>query len=319
MSGARDRTRTRAGFTLIEVLAVLFLTALVVGVALDFFIDLSNQSAWASESTRDLRRATSLVDRIARDLERTLLVRKGEEEDPLSHPWIFLAEPRRSENGADHLKFMMRSEPVRTQQGPASDLATVAYSLEPKPDGTGYVLLRWSSPELPDRLDREFPRPDDPASLVLADGVTHFALRFLAEGGEWTDRWDSSQLVDSSELPLAVEIEVALLPVSTRQQDGVPEVPVLYSRRVLLPVRPLDLEKLLDPTRIAGGGDGEEESEEDCGPSGLTVAQCIDWTAAGGVGGMPELQDLLASAPTTCWEPYRPLYGTHPAVRDFCK
>ena len=45
------------GFTLIEVLAVLFLTALVLGVALDFFVDLSNESAHASESTRELRRA----------------------------------------------------------------------------------------------------------------------------------------------------------------------------------------------------------------------------------------------------------------------
>jgi hypothetical protein len=195
----------------------------------------------------------------------------------------------------------------------------VAYSLEPREDGSGYALLRWSSPELPERLDREFPRPDDPASLVLADGVAHFALRFLGEEGEWTDRWDSSQLVESSELPMAVEIEVALLPISTRQDDAVPAEPVLYSRRVLLPVRPLDLVALLDPTRLDGGGGGEEESEEDCAPSGLTVAECIDWTAVGGVGGMPELEDLLAAAPTTCWDPYRPLYGTHPSVRDFCK
>jgi prepilin-type N-terminal cleavage/methylation domain-containing protein len=305
--------RRRAGFTLIEVLAVLFLTALVVGVALDFFIDLSNQSAWASESTRDLRRATSLVDRIARDLERTLLVRKAEEEDPLAHPWIFLAEPRRSENGADHLKFVMRSEPARTKDGPTSDLATVAYSLEPRADGTGYALLRWSSPELPERLDREFPRPDDPASLVLADGVAYFALRFLGEAGEWTDRWDSSQLVESGELPLAVEIEVALLPMAEPRNGALPAEPVLYSRQVLLPVRPLDLEALLDPARGTGAGDQEAEECE------LTVAECIDWTAVGGVEGMPELQDLLASAPTTCWDPYKPLYGTHPAVRDFCR
>src|SRR5262249_42518817 len=40
--------RASAGFTLIEVLAVLFLTALVLGVALDFFVDLSNQSAHAT-------------------------------------------------------------------------------------------------------------------------------------------------------------------------------------------------------------------------------------------------------------------------------
>ncbi len=310
---ARLRAR-RTGFTLIEVLAVLFMTALVVGVALDFFIDLSNQSAWASESTRELRRATSLVDRIARDLERTLLVRKAAEADPLAHPWIFLAEPRRAQDGADHseyLKFVMRSEPARTQDGPVSDLATVAYFLEPRADGIGYALLRWSSPQLPERLDREFPRADDPASLVLADGVAHFALRFLDEAGAWTDRWDSSQLVESSELPLAVEIEVALLPLADPQDDAEPEEPALYSRHVLLPLRPLDLETLLDATLVAGAGDPESEGE--C----LSVAECIDWSQVGG--GMPELEDLIASAPTTCWDAYRPLYGTHPAVRDLCR
>jgi prepilin-type N-terminal cleavage/methylation domain-containing protein len=308
--------RARDGFTLIEVLAVLFMTALVIGVALDFFIDLSNQSAWASESTRELRRATSLVDRIARDLERALLVRKPEDVDPLAHPWIFVAEPRRSENGADHVKFVMRSEASLSQDGAGSDLATVAYALEPRPDGDGFALLRWSVPQLPERLDRDFPRPDDPATLVLADGVSHFALRFMTDAGEWTDRWDSSQLVESSELPLAVAIEVALEPERELVASDLPEEPLLYTRQVLLPVRPLDLAKLLDPNGLAASGDGDDE-DQDCE---FTVAECIDWTlVGGGAGTVPELQDLMASAPSQCWDAYRPLYGTHPAVREQCR
>ena len=97
------------GFTLIEMLAVLFLTALVIGVALDFYVDLSNQSAHASEVTRDVRRATSLLDRVARDLERTLLVVKPAETDPLSHPWVFIAESRLNLDGADRVKFVSRA------------------------------------------------------------------------------------------------------------------------------------------------------------------------------------------------------------------
>jgi hypothetical protein len=90
---------------------------------------------------------------------------------------------------------------------------------------------------------------------------------------------------------------------------------MLYSRHVLLPVRPLDMKALLDPTRVAGTGDGADEDQE----CELSVAECIDWTKAGGAAAMPELQDLLAKAPTTCWDPYRALYGSHPAVRDFCR
>lgn len=322
--------RARGGFTLIEVLAVLFLTALVLGVAMNFFIDLSNQSAWASESTREVRRATSLLDRVARDLERTLLVKKAKEEDPLAHPWIFLAEPRLSEDGADRLKFMERADPPRTEQGPASDLATVAYTLEHSQDGHGFELHRWSAPQLPDRLDRDFPQPDDPASLLVADGIAYFGLRFLGESGEWIDRWDSSQLAESSELPLAVEIKVALLPEGDEPPDSSPTV---YSRRVLLPLRPLDMVALLDPTQVAGGGENDKDKDKACK---YTVADCIDWSQVGGgpgsSGGIPgnlppgvnladlaALGDLIANAPNICWDQYRALYGSHPAVRDFCR
>jgi prepilin-type N-terminal cleavage/methylation domain-containing protein len=344
---APSPTPSRAGFTLIEVLAVLFLTALVLSAALSFYIDLSNDSTRAAESTRGVRRATTLIDRIARDLERAVLVKKPEDVDPLAHPWIFLAEPHNqtgqgSQAGSDRVKFMLRSEPPRTQQGPTSDLSTVAYTLERSANGETYELHRWSSPRLPERLDREFPPPDDPASLVLAEGISHFALRFLGESGEWIDRWDSSQLVESSELPVAVEIELALAP-----QDGdgnEQKEPLLYGRRVLLPMRPIDLVALLDPNQ-AGSADGDEECA-----SGLSLADCIDWSKAGGgpgasngggipggagggggpggLGGFPEgttpadvaaIADLIANAPNECWDKYRALYAGHPAIKPNCR
>jgi prepilin-type N-terminal cleavage/methylation domain-containing protein len=339
---------SRAGFTLIEVLAVLFLTALVLSAALTFYIDLSNDSTRAADTTREVRRATTLLDRVARDLERAVLVKKPDDVDPLAHPWIFLAEPHQltevvGEPGSDRIKFMLRSEPPRTQEGPSSDLSTVAYTLEEGEDGESFALHRWSSPRLPERLDREFPRADDPASLVLADGVSHFALRFLGDGGEWIDRWDSSQLVESSELPVAVEIELALAPPNGNGDEE--KEPLLYGRRVLLPMRPIDLVALLDPNQGASGEGAECES-------GLSLADCIDWSKVGpmtggnppggpviGPGGpvigpgeeqpgVPQLPtegdlaglaDLLANAPNICWDEYRGLYAGHPAVKSECK
>jgi prepilin-type N-terminal cleavage/methylation domain-containing protein len=341
--------RSRAGFTLIEVLAVLFLTALVLSAAISFYISLSNDSTRATETTREVRRATTLIDRIARDLERAMLVKKPEDVDPLAHAWIFLAEPHQQTGqtgapGSDRIKFMARTDPPRTSQGPTSDLSTVAYTLEPAEDGDSFELHRWSSPRLPERLDREFPPPDDPASLVLADGISHFALRFLGESGEWLDRWDSSQLVESSELPVAVEIELGLVPQNGDAGTHEGEEPVYYGRRVLLPMRPLDLVALLDPTQAAAG----EEGAGDC-ESGLTLADCIDWSKAGGGlggagagGGFPggeeggggplsqfppgttpsdvaAIADLIANAPNECWDDYRSLWAGHPAIKANCK
>jgi len=314
--------RPRRGFTLLEVLAVLFLTALVIGVALDFYVDLSNQSAHASEVTREVRRATGLLDRVARDLERTLLVQKPPEVDPLAHPYVFLAESRISSEGADRIKFVSR-QPGERSQRQTSELSMVAFMLRESEDGDGYELLRWSSPTLPESLDRDFPLPDDPGTLVLARGVHHFALRFLDEGGEWVSEWDSSQLLDSSTLPLAVEIEVAMEPLEDRLPEEAAEL--IYRRRVLLPVRPLDLVALLDPDAGAAGA-GEEG---DCDES-LLVRDCVDESVVsemtGGAvksvegaqaiaGGQIDFEAILDSS----WCSIRDLYRDHPAVKASCR
>jgi len=349
-STTRDAHR-RAGFTLIEVLAVLFLTALLVGTAIGFYIDLSNHSQKATDTTREVRRATTLIDRIASDVERTVLVKKPDDMDPLANPWIFLAEPRLGQSfrgtasGSDRIKFMMRSDPPRSNDQPMSDLTTVTYSLEHSQSGVGFELRRWSSPRMPDHLDRDFPRPDDPASLLLADGVAHFAMRFLNDSGEWVDHWDSSQLVDTSELPVQVEIELALVPPNANVDPSAAQAaevePLLYARRVLLPMRPLDMVALLDPDQLNEGAD------QNCKQ---TLADCIDWTkvgggntggiGAGGVGGalgggqngggggqgapvsaadLQALGDLVANAPHICWDQYRALYRNHPAVKPQCR
>lgn len=329
----------RAGFTLIEVLAVLFLTALVFGVALDFYIDLTNQSHYASEATREIRRATTLLDRLARDFEHALLVQKPEETDPLDHPWVFLAERRRSESGADRVKFVARQEPDRRAAANAGVIATVAYLLRPDPYGEAFELVRWSRPDVPEGLDREFPQGDDPDALMLADGIDHFGLRFLGEDGEWVEEWDSSQLLDSSELPRAVEIELALSSVDPR--TGEPRVSPTYRRRVMLPVRPLDMQTLLDPEAYAALGGGSSQGDQDCQ---LRVADCIDMSLVGGAAGAAaaaqggggdaglsallklsrEERDALrqlnrADISQACWDELRPTFGNHPAVRPHCR
>jgi prepilin-type N-terminal cleavage/methylation domain-containing protein len=250
------RTR-RAGFSLIEVLAVVLLTSIVIGVALNHYVNLSRAAQRATEHTRDIRRATAVLDRIARDFESTVLVVKEPEMDPLDHPWIFLGESRRSDVGADHLKFVTRGHQPRRTAAHESDLEVVAYSLRRAEEGD-FELMRWSSPRLPESLDREIPNDESQGAVLLAGDVASFGVQFIDELGEQTSSWDSSQLSESSELPLAVEIEVALL-----DPEGDPDAePQPYSRRVILPVRPLEMQELLDPNSLVSGGEGSEADEE---------------------------------------------------------
>jgi type II secretory pathway component PulJ len=318
----RDRARAAAGFTLIEVLAVILLMTMVLGVALDFYVDLSDASTRASENTRSIRRATAILDRVAADLERSVLVRKPAQTDPLAHPWIFLGETRGSEVGADRVKFVARRSVSRRDKGPVSDFEMVSYVLHPSEYGDAHVLHRWSSPSLPEGLDREFPAADDPASLMLAEGIVEFGVQFQDESGEWTDSWDSSQILESGELPTAVEIRVGLEPPPQSPDDQ----PVLYQRLVLLPMPPIDLEVLLDPSTYdsSAGADGEEGEDEE-----LTLADCVDldMLAASGQGRLTELSpDVVAeidrlreNADTTPFAPYRERFGNHPAVQEKCR
>jgi len=254
-----SQPRKRGGFTLLEVMAVVALIGFVFFVALSFYTDLADATTRASNHTRGIRRASAILDRVARDIEGTMLLVKPPEMDPFAFPWIFLGETRLGGDASERLKFVTRNHnPTRTDAA-ETNLATVAYVVASRPDDS-IALYRWSSPHLPDSLDKSFPREDDDGSYLLAEGLYSFGFNFLTEGGELRSEWDSSTLLESSSLPLAVEIQLSLM--SEWKSDG--EEPPIYRRRVLIPVRPLDLVALADPNNpIFGSGTDKDEDEDE--------------------------------------------------------
>jgi type II secretory pathway component PulJ len=283
----------RSGFTILEMLAVVLLTGIVLTAVVTFYINLSRANRAALELVRADRRTVAILDRVARDLEGAVLVMKPAELDPLAHPWLFLADSE-GELGASRLKFASRSRLPRVSALRESDLEVVAYWLDEREDGS-LDLVRWSHPHLPEGLDRAFPAPDDPAASVLAHGIAAFGVRLQSETGDLLGAWDSSQLVDTSQLPLAAEISLVLLPET---DEGAPvEVDPLAAdekpfevatRRVLLPLRPLDLAKQLDEDGAAQSEDEDEADEDEDGEEDdedlagdpddtacMTVGQCV--------------------------------------------
>jgi hypothetical protein len=151
----------------------------------------------------------------------------------------------------------------------------------------------------------------------MADELDSFALLFLGPNGEESPSWDSTQLERSSSLPTAVEIQVALASADM-YDDTDPEV---YKRRALIRVRPLDFEKLLDPTGESGGQDDEDdedneddEANEGSGDSsdsddgntntaGMTIGECVDLSAIDE--SIPHgdlLRSLVAGNPNLPWD-----------------
>lgn len=288
----------RTGFTLIEMLAVVLFTAVVMSFAVNFYLQMSRQSSAAADLTERRRRTTLTLDRIARDLQETVLIVREEEEDALAFPWFFLAEASRSGDGADRIKFQTRANRPRGDTAHESDLAVVAFWTTPDDSGDTLQLLRWSRSRLPESLDQSFPRREDDGVQVLADRVASFGIRLLDEDGNWGDSWDSAQLQRSNELPLQAELHLALWDDDV-VDPAFAELPEPQTRRVSFPVRPIKL----TPEENEESPDDEEEDEEDL--DCITVAECrssnpelFDGLAAGD----PAFAGLLEAVAQECVE-----------------
>jgi len=293
VSATPAQTRRSPGFTLIEVLAVVLLTGIVLAVAIDFYRDLAHASQAAVVRAGNARRAAVLLDRVARDLQSAVLVKKPQGTDPLADPWIFLAEADQTDLGADRIKFVSRGRRPRSTESPESDLEMVAWILDRGPDDE-LELRRWSQPNLPEGLDRSFPPRDD--TETVATDLAAFGVRFQADDGSWVSRWDSSTLTNASQLPVAAEISVTLYEDADSDATDGP-----YLRRVLLPLRPLDLDQQL-AAGGAGGQGQEARSDEaadadgdgnpdtsDTTPGCVTVAVCLSRH--------PEILNALGNSP----------------------
>jgi type II secretion system protein J len=299
--------RRRAGFTLIEMLAVMLLLSLVVTAAVSFYLQLSRESNSAASRLRATRRTVAALDRIARDLEGTVLVVKPDAVDPLQHPWVFFAESSRRTGAADRLRFTTRSHRPRGAAAHESDLAVVSYGLR-EGDAGDVELVRWSSPHLPEELDRSVPLRDEDGAQVLTEGVREFGVRFLSEEGAWQDAWDSSELAEASRLPMAAEVALALAaePDAAATDGAADEETESLVRRVLLPLRPLDFEALF--AGRTGGEEEEEDEDEKEDPDCVTVEECvaahpeIDVAAALEEAGLPP--NLLDAAGGQCAETF---------------
>jgi prepilin-type N-terminal cleavage/methylation domain-containing protein len=303
------RPQRPAGFTLIEMMAVVLLTAIVLGAAVEFYLDLATASRAATLRVRTDRRAVALLDRISRDLQSAVLVQKPPDTDPLAWPWLFLAESPSGQLGAQRLKFVSRGRLPRSSAALESDLELVAYALRERPD-VGFDLVRWTSPRLPEALDRSFPAAEDPGALVLAEGVAAFGVRLLGDDGQWVEAWDSSTLVESAELPLAAEVSLALLAEDGEgayvvDETGEQPQPEVLSRQVLLPVRPLEAKKVFaTATEGEEGEDEEGEDEEEQTAECVTVSQCraqFPDAFAQVLADDPGLETVLGSIASQCY------------------
>jgi len=255
-------------FTLIEVLAAIFLTSIIIAFAVGFYINISDSSSRATKIMREGVRATAILNRISRDLDGVALMVKPEEADPLDYPWYFVAESDFAYDGSDRVKFISRNHIPAAGATHSSDLVQVAYQVLVEEDES-LSLYRWTAPSLGEGYEPAFPRIDDERNFIVAEGLSSVAFRFLTRDSEWVETWDSTQIERSGQLPMAIEIELSLLAEGKDNEEEEQQELQRYSRQLNLRTQPINLEAMKlamaesQASSIGVGGQAVADEEEE--------------------------------------------------------
>lgn len=183
------------GFTLLEVLAAVFIFAIVGMLAMGGYNELVKQSDIVESNAGRTRAIQSAVQRMSEDFQML-------EPRPIREPLGESLEPAlRSDTRTETLADLTRSGWTNPAGISRSTLQRVTYRLQDNKLQRAY----WNT------LDRTL--TTEPTSAVLLDNVRSVALRFMDQNQSWHDQWPPLGYSgpDAARLrPIAVEITLEL-------------------------------------------------------------------------------------------------------------
>jgi type II secretion system protein J len=294
--------REARGFTLLEMLIVIGITALLVTAAVQAHLGIRRVQERVARGLHRERTAEVFLDRVERELNGTLLVVKPSGVDRLSHPFVFIGEDRfESEADADALRFITRTPARAGPRAFAPGLRMVTYGTYTSQNDVGLELVRQEE-ALPRGLQKEITLLD---GRIALDGIATFRVRYLDEEGEWKEDWDSTDVALLDRIPTEVEVTLAL---NEKAEDGSTVTGPEHTRSITLPVRPFDLDAMRGEegaTADPNSGAGETAEEKDDAEDGtcVTVAECAARLPSGAIGG---LAGFVKRFGTVCYTDYRP-------------
>jgi type II secretory pathway component PulJ len=301
----QGRHHVTAGFTLLEMLSAVFLATVVLVLVSSIFGENARQRSVASERLRVETTASTALDRIADDLEASILLKRPAERDPRTHAWRFIAEDP-GDLGARTVRFQTQNVSRSNLAEHSTTWVEVVYFLadeeidDPSAD-PHFTLWRWQSNRIPGDSDRRWPEPGEPGTARVAEGLADFGVRLIDAEGALLDEWDSTFAAEDAALPAGAEIALVLFRAA-RPGEGEPgqiEVPGrIHGRTVTLAMpTPIDVAALIELS--------EGTSDPECG----TIADCADFDDEWFVelrekdcDGDVELCDLLNASGDTCWQ-----------------
>ncbi|MFI4859632.1 MAG: type II secretion system protein GspJ [Phycisphaerales bacterium JB063] len=188
----------RAGFTLLEMILAVTVTAII---SASMFVSLKiafDTRERADDRLAGRHAARVLLDRVATDLE-------GVPQPTGRIATEFIGSDTRMGAGrdADSIAFVTSATALPTDKA-MGDLRGVEYTLvsDPDDDATN-MLVRLVTDNL---LASTTP---EPTAQLVARGVVSFNARYF-DGGDWLDAWESAE--QDNTLPTAIEITLTIRP-----------------------------------------------------------------------------------------------------------
>lgn len=230
--------RARAGFTLLEMLISIAVTALIVMTAVQAYRSITSAQERQAGTVDRERSAQVLLDRLEQELSGALLVKQPEDADPLQQTYLFYGVDVASPSGdGDAVRFVTLS-PAHAPGAPTLVPPRMVTYAAISNEDTGFALVRQEAPR-PPALDKAIDVQD--GQVVLED-LLEFKLSYvLEETGEELAAWDSSEVGLRDSLPGAVNASVTLFELD--ESGEVVPGPV-HERVIPLPIRPIDLAEL---------------------------------------------------------------------------
>jgi general secretion pathway protein J len=206
-------TRGQGGFTLIEVMVALVITAMVLAMVYSTFNAVMETRERVIASTNGNMTARLVLSRMSREIESAYIVKRAENAPPESRYTLFEgSEDSVGGFPASRLSFTTFAHTKRGVDANESDQALITYecTMLPTDDGNheqlALIRREWRRVAAPGETQTY-----EPVAVPLAEGIEGFQLRFLEpEQGEWTEDWDSRSVQSLDALPAAVEIKLSI-------------------------------------------------------------------------------------------------------------
>lgn len=204
--------RSRAGFTLIEILVALAVLGIIAALAFAALAGVVQTRDVLEEQEVLDRQARTAMARLRRDLSLAWMTPQTQAVNTFRT--VFVGQ----DDSPDRLWFATLAHRRLHRDSRESDQTEITLWCEPDPvDRDAWVLLRREAP----RIDQE---PEDGGAILpLAYGVTTFELRFLdPTTNEWRDSWDTTGTETPNRLPRAVQVVLSLLGPGDELGERVP-------------------------------------------------------------------------------------------------